>query len=101
MRQDNIFPLSKEEIIEHFPHVFKNPFQTRRIANGCVWNLTINETHSGWFTNGYTKGQSTSTILINKNNEKDYVEFWRQYKHGRIQYCYSFKKREMFNEILK
>ena len=100
MRQDNIFPLTKEEILEQFDHVFNNQFQQRRIADGQVWNTSIDKTHSGWFSNGYTKGQSTSAILIDKNNEKDYVVFWRYYKDGRIQYGYSFKKRELYKEIL-
>ncbi len=99
-RQDNIFPLTKEEIVQKFDHVFDNPFQTRTIEGDCVWNLWTNETHHDWFSNGYTKGHSTSAILINKQGEKDYVEFWKFYKNNRISYGYSFKKRELFKEIL-
>lgn len=98
--QDNIFPLTKEEILEHFPHVFNNPFQTRTIEHGSVWDLYIDKKFYNWFTEGYTKGHSTATILINKQGEKDYVEFWKQYKNYKVQYCYSFKKRELFPTIL-
>ena len=99
-RPDNIYPLTKEEILEHFPHVFNNQFQTRKIADDFVWNISINKRHYGFMVDTYTKGESTSAILIDKNNEKDYVEFWKQYKRGRVEYCYSFKKRELFKEIL-
>ena len=98
--QDNIFPLTKEEILEHYDHVFNNQFQTRTIEGDTVWNQWTNENHSGWFSNGYTKGHSTSAILIDKNGEKDFVEFWKFYKNGRISYGYSFKKRELFLTIL-
>lgn len=92
MRQNNIFPLTKEEILENFPHVFKNQFQSRTIVRDHVWETSIDENHFGFF-GGYTKGVSTSAMLIDKNGEIDHVEFWQQIKHGRIQYCYSFKKR--------
>jgi hypothetical protein len=99
-RPDNIFPLTKEQILANYEHVFKNPFQSRTIESGSVWNLWTNHTHHDWFGNGYTKGHSTSAILINKEGEKDYVEFWQFYKNSRISYGYSFKKRELFKEIL-
>jgi len=93
MKQDNIFPLTKEEILEQYPQVFKNSFQTRTIE-GKVWNEWTDRNHFAWFSNGYTKGHSTSAILINKDGEKDLVEFWRHYKDGKVQYGYSFKKRD-------
>jgi len=98
-KQDNIFPLTEEEILQHFDHVFNNQFQTRTMANG-VWNIWTNERHRDWFNEGYTKGYSTASILINKEGEKDFVEFWKFYKDRRIQYGYSFKKREQFPTIL-
>ena len=100
-KQDNIFPLTKEEIVEHYPHVFNNNFMSRTINGAFVWNIWVDRNHGGWFSDGYTKGHSTSAILLNNQGEKDYVEFWKYYKGGRIQYGYSFKKRELFNEILK
>ena len=99
-QHDNIFPVTEEEILREYDHVFNNPFQTRTIGTGGIWNQWTNKRHFGWFSDGYTKGHSTSAILINKQGEKDYVEFWKQWKHNKIQYCYSFKKRELFNEIL-
>ena len=99
-RHDNIFPVTEEEILNHFNHVFNNPFQTRTIQNGSIWNIWTNETHEDYFSYGYTKGHSTSTILINKQGEKNYVEFFKFYKNSRISYGYSFKRRNMFKEIL-
>jgi len=99
MNQDNIFPLTQQEILEQFPHVFKNPFQTR-IIHGGVWNTHTNHNNNSWFSESYTKGYSTSAILINKDNEKDYVEFWKYYKNSKIHYAYSFKRRELFPTIL-
>ena len=98
-RQDNIFPLTKEEILEHYEHVFDNPFQ-KRIILGDPWNQWTDENHHSWFGDGYTKGHSTSAIVINQQGEKDYVEFWKFYKNGRISYGYSFKCRELFPTIL-
>jgi hypothetical protein len=100
-KTDNIFPVTEEEILREYDHVFNNDFQTRTIQSGAVWNLWTNSTHYNWFSDGYTKGHSTSAILINKDGEKDYVEFWKQWKDNKVQYCYSFKRRSMFNEILK
>jgi hypothetical protein len=93
---DNIFPLTKDEILEHFQHVFNNSFKTRKIECDTVWNLWNDKVSS----ESYTKGYSTSAILIDNNGEKDYVEFWKMYKKGKFQYCYSFKKRELFPTIL-
>jgi len=100
-RHDNIFPLTKEEILANYGHVFNNQFQTRTIEFGSVWNLWTPYRPYGYFSNGYTKGHSTSTILINKQGEKDYVEFWKFWKNSKVCYGYSFKRRDMFNEILK
>ena len=99
-RPDNIFPLTKEEILANFDHVFDNPFQSRTIECGSVWNTWTDENHHSWFGNGYTKGHSTSAILINRQGEKDYVEFWRFYKNGTWCHGYSFKQRELFPTIL-
>ena len=99
-KPDNIFPLTKEEILEHFEHVFDNPFQKRTIEAGAVWNVWNDRDHHSWFGNGHTKGYSTSAILINAQGEKDYVEFWRFYKDGKWCNGYSFKKRELFPTIL-
>jgi hypothetical protein len=98
---DNIFPLTKEEILLNFNHVFNNEFQTRTLEYDTVWNLWTNKLNNWFINENYTKGYSTASILINKQGEKDYVEFWKYFKNGRITYGYSFKRREMFNEILK
>jgi hypothetical protein len=100
-RPDNIFPLTKEEILGNFNHVFNNEFQTRRIEHDFVWNLWTDETHFNWFRDTYTKGHSTAAILVDKDGQKDYVEFWRYYGRHGVSYAYSFKRREMFKEILK
>lgn len=100
-KSDNVFPLTKEEVLEHYPHVFNNHFQTRTLEGDFVWNLWTNERNGGWFCDSYTKGHTTAAILIDKNGEKDYVEFWKYIRNGTVHYGYSFKKREMFNEILK
>jgi hypothetical protein len=97
---DNIFPLTKEEILENFQHVFNNAFQARTIEQDSVWNLWTDEDWRNWFSEGYTKGHSTAAILINAQGEKDYVVFWKYYRDGRVQHGYSFQKREMFNTIL-
>lgn len=99
MNQDNIFPLTEQEILEQFPQVFNNPFQTRTIV-GRVFNIHTDHISHSWFSESHTKGYSTSAILINKDNEKDYVEFWKYYKNSKIQYGYSFKRRELFPTIL-
>ena len=98
---DNVFPLTKEEILGNFNHVFNNEFQTRRIEHDFVWNLWTDKTFHNWFSESYTKGHSTAAILIDKDGQKDYVEFWKYYRRGRIEFAYSFKRRELFNEILK
>lgn len=103
MRQDNIFPLTKEEILTEFPHVFHNNFQVRTFV-GEPWNLWNDILGEYDWLRGErrkTKGYSTSAILIDKNHEKDYVEFWKFFKNGKWEFGYSFKKRENFNEILK
>ena len=97
---DNIFPLTQEEILLNYDHVFNNAFQSRTIEDGAVWNIWNNERHFGWFSESYTKGYTTSTILINKQGEKDYVEFFKFYKDRKYQFGYSFKRRSMFKEIL-
>lgn len=102
IRTDNVFPLTKEEILGYYNHVFNNEFQTRTIEHDFVWNLWTDQTFHNWFSNTYTKGHSTAAILIDKDGQKDFVEFWKYYdRKGRISYAYSFKRREMFNEILK
>jgi len=97
---DNIFPLTKEEILEIFPFVFENNFQSRTIEDDFVWNIWIDKKSHDFFHTTYTKGYSTSAILIDKHGVKDYVEFWRYYRGG-VCYGYSFKDRGMFKEILK
>ena len=71
-RPDNIFPLTKEEILANFDHVFNNPFQTRTIESDSVWNLWTDQRHYGWFVDGYTRGHSTSAILINSQGELNF-----------------------------
>ena len=98
-KPDNVFPLTKKEILEHFPHVFHNNFQTRTMW--CdPFNLWTNESYANFFCEGYTKGHSTAAILINKDDEKDYFEFWTQYKNGRVQHCYSMHSRDHYPTIL-
>ena len=100
---DNIFPVTEQEILEHYSYLFKNPFQTRTISVGNVWNvhcpITFHHNWS-WYCESYTKGNSTSAILVNSKGEKDLVEFWKYYRDGRVQYGYSFKKRELYPTIL-
>jgi len=98
-RPENIFAVSQEEIQEHFQHVLNNQFETRTIVQGEIWQNYVDKSH-GFFSDGYTKGHSTAAILKNSKGEKDFVEFWKTYKDRRVQYGYSFKKRELFPTIL-
>ena len=99
MAVENIFPLTREEILEHFQHVFNNPFETRTIQD--VWNVHNDEkSYNSFFGDGYIRGYSTATILADSKGEKDYVVFWKYYRRGKTQYAYSFKKRSLFPTIL-
>ena len=97
---DTNFPLTEEEIYEQFDRVFKNEFETRTVQGSFhnVW------TESSWFDlitgRSYNKGYHTQAILINSSGEKDMVWFWKYYKHGKVRYGYSFKKRELYPNIL-
>lgn len=101
-KQDNIFPLTEQEILEHYPHVFNNQFQTRTIEQ--VWNQWTDEKFYNMFRSGYTKGHSTAAIVVTKQGEREYVEFWQyngDYRNNyKKQYGYSFKTKESAKNIL-
>lgn len=85
--KDNISSLTLEEILEQFPRVFNNEFETRK-ALGNPINIWINRTWNTFLTSGYTKGYYSLLEMVNSKGEKETAHFWRQ---NYSQYCYSFK----------
>lgn len=96
--RENTFPLTEDEILINFEHVFNNNFMSRAIIGSC-WKIWHNKIHDGLFTNTYTKGYCSAAELLDSKGEIDTVWFWKYHKHGRIQYGYSFKKRELIETI--
>lgn len=97
MYTDEIYPIPHEELKEHFPRVFENEFETRKIV--VVWDRFFKgESSYCWATDRITQttGKYTLVICETSKGERQEIHFWKtaggyndRYKP---KYCYSRQK---------
>jgi hypothetical protein len=91
MNEVELFPLTKEEILNNFYHVFNNEFMKREFLSNV--DIYFSYSSFSWVFDSVriTKGYYTRVETKNSNGEIEVVHFWKMVKRYKYEFCYSFQ----------
>ena len=92
MSEVELLPLTKEEILNNFSHVFDNEFMKREFLSNVDIYFSYSSLNWVFGSVRITKGYYTLVETKDSNGVVELVHFWKFFKRNKYEFCYSFKR---------